>query len=403
MNTQKLSIRFVIMKAKLNKKGLAPISCRLTFNHKRKVFSTGLFIKPNHWNAKLQKALDGSEKSNLINNQLSLITQKINRVHLSLKLNGEDFNVDDIWEKFLNKPSKKEEKLINYFKSYLAKQKKLIGKDIKESTWKKFDYVCTDVASFIKHHFHKNDIPLADLKAPFLVDFEYYLKTVKGQKQVTINKEIQRFRKPIKIAVAEGYLDKDPFSLHKPGRVQKEVVFLSKEELETFEKKSFSQPTLQKVKDMFVFCCYTGLAYNEMSKLEKKHLVVGFDGNEWIKIVRDKTNKEIAVPLLDKPKMILEKYQNESSGQKLLPTISNQKFNSYLKEIALILEIDKRITHHTARKTFASTVLLYNDVPIEVVSELLGHSSIQTTQSYYGKVVQKKVSETFLKLKKKVK
>jgi len=402
MHNKKLSIRFVIMKAKSNKKGLSPISCRLTFQKKRKVFSTGLFINSKDWNAKFQKALNSSEESNHINTELNIITQKINKTMLTLKIQSEDFTVDDIFEKYLNKKTSKEDTVVSYFKRFLEKQKKLIGKDLKESTWKKFDYVCSDVESFIIHQYEKKDIPLNELNALFLDDFEYYLKTVKEQKQVTINKEIQRFRKPVKIAVAEGYLDKDPFSLHKPGRVKKEVVFLSHKELEKFEKKSFTQPTLQLVKDLFVFCCYTGLAYNEMSKLEKKHLEIGFDGNEWIKIVRDKTNKEVAVPLLDKPKKIIEKYQYKDSSDKLFPTISNQKFNSYLKEIALILEIDKRITHHTARKTFASTVLLYNDIPMEIVSELLGHSSIQITQSYYGKVVQKKVSEAFNTLKKKI-
>jgi len=396
-------ILFYLNKAKTNSKGVCPIYCRITFLKKRRQLSTGLFINPNDWSAKLQKALNSSEENNLINAQLNIIYQKINKSILTLKLQSDEFTVDDIFEKYLNKKTSKEDTVVSYFKRFLEKQKKLIGKDLKESTWKKFDYVCSDVESFIIHQYEKKDIPLSELNAQFLDDFEYYLKTVKEQKQVTINKVIQRFRKPVKIALAEGYLNKDPFILHKPGRVKKEVVFLSHKELEKFEKKSFAQPTLQMVKDLFVFCCYTGLAYNEMSKLEKKHLEIGFDGNEWIKIVRDKTNKEVAVPLLDKPKGIIEKYQDKVSNDKLLPTISNQKFNSYLKEIALILEIDKRITHHTARKTFASTVLLYNDIPMEIVSELLGHSSIQITQSYYGKVVQKKVSEAFNTLKKKIK
>lgn len=403
MQQDTLIILFYLKRARTNAKGKCPILCRMTFKKERKQFSTGLFINPENWKAKVQKAIDPSEESIQINNHLSLINQRINKAYLTLKVQRDEFSVEDISETFLNKKIKKEDSVISYFKKYLDKQKKLIGKDIRESTWKKFNYVCSDVESFISKSYNKKDILLTELTPQFLDDFEYYLKTEKEQKQVTINKEIQRFRKPIRIAVAEGYLDKDPFSLHKPGRVKKEVVFLSQDELDKFEKKDFSQPRLQLVKDLFVFCCYTGLAYNEMSKIETKHLEIGFDGNEWIKIVRDKTNKEVAVPLLDKAKNIIKKYQSKDGSDTLFPGISNQKLNSYLKEIALILEIDKRITHHTARKTFASTVLLYNDVPIEVVSEILGHSSIQITQSYYGKVVQKKVSETFIKLKKKVK
>jgi len=144
----------------------------------------------------------------------------------------------------------------------------------------------------------------------------------------------------------------------------------------------FSQLRLQQVQDMFIFCCYTGLAYQEMSALTEQHIKIGFDGNLWIEMYRQKTKSKIAVPLLPKAKELLKQYNNE------LPVISNQKFNSYLKEIAQVVGINKRITHHTARKTFASTVLLYNDVPMEIVSELLGHSSIKITQSYYTKVVK---------------
>jgi integrase len=145
------------------------------------------------------------------------------------------------------------------------------------------------------------------------------------------------------------------------------------------------------VKNLFVFCCYTGLAYNEMASLKRAHIQKGFDGNEWIQMKRKKTGKIVSVPLLPRAKEVLQHYAN--SSELMLPKISNQKINSYLKEMGAILGIQKRITHHTARKTFASTVLLNNDVPMEVVSEILGHSSIKITQEYYGKIVQKRISE----------
>ena len=238
------------------------------------------------------------------------------------------------------------------------------------------------------------------LNSQFLADFEHYLKTVKDQKQVTLNKAIQRFRKPIKVAVAEGYLDKDPFAQYKPGRVRKEVVFLSTDELKLLEEHQFAQPRLELVKDLFVFCCYTGLAYHEMANLKKEHIVMGFDRNEWIQMKREKTSKMISVPILPQAKVLLDKYNNESEDF-ALPKFSNQKINSYLKEIAGILGVNKSISHHMARKTFASTVLLFNNVPMEIVSELLGHSSMKITQEYYGKIVQKRVSEEMKRLMKK--
>ncbi len=277
----------------------------------------------------------------------------------------------------------------------------LIGKDIKEVTWRKFKYVCDDLEAYVLAEYQKKDIPLNKLNLQFLHDFEYYLKTVKNQKQITVNKAVQRLRKPIKVAVAEGCLDKDPFSHYKPGRIRKEVVFLSVDELKLLEEYDFVQPRLQLVRDLFVFCCYTGLAYHEMSSLKKEHIVKGFDGERWIQMKREKTNRPISIPLLPKAKLLLHKYDNDQSPY-ALPKFSNQRINSYLKEIAAIVGVEKSISHHTARKTFASTVLLYNDVPMEIVSELLGHSNIKITQEYYGKVVQKKVSQEMKKLMKKV-
>ena len=190
--------------------------------------------------------------------------------------------------------------------------------------------------------------------------------------------------------------------LHKPKRVTKSVVFLNQKELEKIENHSFHQSRLEFVRDLFIFCCYTGLAYNEMSRLENRHIINGFDGNKWIQMKREKTGKDIAVPLLPKACNIMVKYDSGYKNKYVFPKISNQKINSYLKEIAVIIGIDKRVTHHTARKTFASTVLLYNNVPMEIVSELLGHSSMSITEDYYGKIVKKKVSEEINILMKKL-
>ena len=289
--------------------------------------------------------------------------------------------------------------MLEVFELHNSKMKKLIGKEYTKSTYSKFIEAQKHTKNFIKYQYGKKDILLESIKMNFLEDFDFYLKSELNHKQITINKSIQRVRKIIKLALAEGYLQKDPFILFKPKRVKKKVVFLSSEELSRLEKYIFSQQRLQQVRDMFVFCCYTGLAYAEMSNLSQEHLKTGYDGNTWIKMFRQKTNSIVSVPLLAKAKEVLDKYSNED---RLLPVISNQKFNSYLKEIAEIVGIDKRLTHHIARKTFATTVLLYNDVPMEIVSELLGHSKITITQQHYAKVVQKKVSDHMKILGKKL-
>ncbi len=399
MNHNKLSILYILQKNRINKQGTCPIRCRITFNLKRKEFSTGLFINPTYWNNKQQKAKPPNPDNDFINSQLSLISRKMNEAFLFLQVNEEIFDVEDIYLKYKGENVTSSKTLLEVFDIHNKRMKKLIGKEYKNSTYSKFIEAKKHTADFIKHQHGKSDVLLESLTLNFLNDFDFYLKTEKNQKQITINKSIQRVRKIIKLALAEGYLLKDPFILYIPKKYEKKVVFLTNEELLKLEKYTFQQKRLQQVRDMFVFCCYTGLAYQEMADLEEKHLILGFDGNTWIQMMRKKTKTPISIPLLPKAKNILLKYKTDAS---LLPIISNQKFNSYLKEIAAIVGIEKRLTHHIARKTFATTVLLYNDVPMEIVSELLGHSKMEITQSHYAKVVQKKVSEQMQKLSKKL-
>jgi len=401
MNIKDLKILFLLSKSKLNKQNKAPIRCRITFYGERKIFSTGLYIEPKHWHSKLQKAKPPNDENTFINNELSLIKNKINQAFLFLQVQENEFTVEDIYAQYAGKPITKNIGIIYHYNDFLEKYKKLIGIEIKQVTWNKFNYILSDLKDFIQWKYKQKDFYLKDLDMEFISDFEYYLKVNKEQKQITINKALQRFKKVVKTAVEAKIINKFPFNEHKPKSVKNQIVYLTVEELQKLEEHSFSQKRLQEVADMFIFCCYTGLAYNEMANLQSQHIVKGFDGNQWIQMQREKTQKMISLPLLSKAIAIIEKYGNNNEIY-ILPRISNQKFNSYLKEIAEIVGIEKNITHHIARKTFATTILLYNDIPMEIVSELLGHSKITITQEHYGKIVQKKVSEHILKLGKKL-
>jgi integrase len=400
MHQEKITILFVISANKTNQKGLCPLNCRITLNKDRKQFTTGLFVNPIYWENKLQKVNSIDDNYKFINAQIKQIQTKINNIALVFQLQGEICTLDNIYNKYIGVEIKKKEYVLAYYKQYLAKIKKLVGLEIKDSTYNKFVYVGNHLELFLKWKFKKTDYPLEELSLQFLDDFDYYLKTEKKQEQITINKTIQRLRAPIKQAISEGYLDRDPFVLHKSKTVRKTVIFLTTEELKTLEDAVLQQKRLVIIQDLFIFCCYTGLAFNEMAHLEKQHIQIGFDGINWIKMKREKTQRQISIPILPKAQQIIEKYSTENN--RIFPSISNQKFNSYLKEIAEIIGIEKRLTHHIARKTFASTVLLYNDVPMEIVSELLGHSKMSTTQESYGKIVQKKVSEEMKKLNLKL-
>tara|TARA_B110000285_G_C15050608_1_gene576754 strand:+ start:265 stop:981 length:717 start_codon:yes stop_codon:yes gene_type:complete len=220
MKQQTMTVLFYLNKAKTNQKGVCPIYCRITFLKKRKQFSTGQFVSPKHWSSKRQCVSARDVNYKYTNGQLSLIAQKINNTYLKLQLQQDEFDVQDISNIYFNRNGKKEDTLVSYYNKYLAKIKKLIGKDIKEPTYKKFEYVRGFLETFIEFKYHTKDFPLRRLELLFLEDLEYYLKTEKSLGQATINKTIQRLRRPIKETVSEGYLEKDPFMLYKTKTIK---------------------------------------------------------------------------------------------------------------------------------------------------------------------------------------
>jgi integrase/recombinase XerD len=395
MNNFKLAVLFFLQRNRINKMGKCPIRCRITFSKTRKEFSTGIFINPDSWDSGKQKAIPPSQENTILNNKLSLIYQQIDKAFLMLQILPNNFDVDDIYRKYKGEDSKEEITILGAYDLHNDKTKKLIGIDFNQLSWSRYIESRRKVALFITKFYKRKDMRLKDLDLKFIQDLEYFFKTELKLRQATVYRSIQRIKKIIQFAISENYLQRDPFHLYKNKKHKTIIVYLTDEELKQLEKHTFSQPRLQQVKDLFIFCCYTGLAYHEMSTLTTKNIEIGFDGKEWIQMIRKKTNGKISVPILPKAKEILEKYNNE------LPSISNQKFNSYLKEISELLSINKKLTHHIARKTFATTVLLFNNVPMEIVSELLGHSNMNVTQSHYGKIVQNKVSAEVEKLFKK--
>lgn len=404
MNTNKISILFLLQKSKTNQQGKCPVRCRITFKGEREEFASGLFVNPSHWHSKQQIAKPPTEENTFTNTQLSLIKNKINQAFLFLQMNQVDFDVNDIYKTYKGEPTSKEIKVLENYSNYNLRIKSLVGKSLEKVTYNKYLESFNHLQDFIKFQFKSSDIKLSELKGNFLDNYQHYLSTEKGLNkqglaQSTINKAIQRFRKTIQYALSEGYLKSDPFIMHKAKVEKKKVIFLSPEELSRLEKHDFQTQRVQNIKNLFVFCCYTGLAFNEMSKLKKADIFTGFDGHLWLTVSRSKTNRSYNVPLLPKAKNVIDLFEDKES-EMVFPRISNQKFNEYLKEIADVLGIDKKLTHHIARKTFASTVLLYNDVPMEIVSELLGHSSMVVTQANYGKIVQNKISEQIKNLVK---
>ena len=274
MTIHRLRILFVISKGRINKKGLAPLTCRLTYQGKRKPFSTGLFIKPKNWYSKQQLANSPDKNEyNYINTQLSLIRQNLNQAFLFLQVKRNSFTVVDIYKQYKGEAPIDELGVIEVYNLHSDRIKKLVDIEIKQVTYSKYLESGVHLQDFIEHKFKAKDIRFSTLKFNFLTDYEYFLKTEKNMQQSSLNKAIQRFRKVVKYAIAEDYLSRDPFLLFRYRTVKKEIVFLTVDELKKLENKQFKIDRVEKIKDLFIFCCYTGLAYKEMITLKKTDVI----------------------------------------------------------------------------------------------------------------------------------
>ena len=401
MNKTKINILFLIAKNRMNTSGKCAIKCRITYNKQRHEFSTGLFINPNNWSSAKQQAVPLNTENTQINTQLSLIKRQINQAFLFLQVQENNFDVEDIFKKYKGENTQKQIGVVEFYSEYMNRLKKMIGKDFKESTWGKFNEILPALKDYIYFQYKKRDIKLVDLDYNFIENFDYYMKVEKKNSQITINKKIQRLKKVIKLARKQKLIDFNPFEEHKVKQAKTQILFLTKDELEKLKNWKPKSETIEKVLDCYIFCCYTGLGYREMFSLKKSDLKTDDEGVVWIYKQREKTERYFSIPLIfTEPVGILEKYETEEDF--LLPRVSNQYFNRILKEIADLLGINKKLTHHTARKTFATTVLLNNNIPIETVSKLLGHSKISTTLSYYAEVMPDKLKLDLIELKEKL-
>jgi site-specific recombinase XerD len=278
-----------------------------------------------------------------------------------------------------------------------------IGKVVKK-THTRYKITKNKVKAFMKHQYKKDDMPLPEMRLRFVTEFEHYLLTVDKLQSNTAHKYIKNLKKIMNMSVGLDWIPSNPFNNFRCSYTSPEREILTQEELNLIMKKDIDIERLDEVRDVFIFCCYTGFAYSDVYKFERDALTIGIDGEYWLSTNRQKTGTRESVPLLPIALDIIHKYRDHEyckEYNKLLPVNSNQRYNAYLKEIADICGIKKKITTHIARHTFATTVTLANGVPIETVSSMLGHNSIRTTQ-IYAKVVEKKVSEDMQLLKAKL-
>ena len=393
-----MHISFQLKKNKINKTGLAPINMRITINGKRLELSTHRRIQPDLWDTKTGSAIGSSDESIILSNYLDSLKTKSQRQYNILESLGKEITLDAIRNK-LNGKTEKKHTLVEVFNYHNKEVKLKVGINFTEGTNRHYIVALKKIKLFLKHQYHQDDITLDDLNYSFITKFEAYLKTIPHKGIVcnhnTALNHIKKLKKVINMAIANEWLIHDPFIKYKCTYTKTNRGYLTTHELQTLEQKTFTIPRLQRVLDIFLFCCYTGLSQSDVEKLSPSDITRGIDGEKWIIIYRKKTDTRSPIPLMPQALEIIEKYKNDPESiakEKLLPVNSNQRMNGYLKEIEEICEIPKRLTMHLARHTFATTVTLANGVPIETVSKMLGHTSIKTTQ-IYSKVVDTKISE----------
>lgn len=395
-----LSVHMYARASKANATGHYPIYVRITIDGKRSEFSTKKFIDPKKWDEKGMRVRGNSEEARTINSYLDTIRLQINQTHLKLSFQGEAVSLDNFMETYTGK-KEKARTLVPIFKNHNQKVKELIGIEYAEGTYVRYETTLAHIQKFLKWKYQKDDIDILKIDNIFIHDLDFYLRTEHKCANNTVMKYIKNFKKVVRICLANGWLEKDPFINYKSKFIEIEKTFLTEEELEALIKKNLYNDRLDLVRDIFVFSCFTGLAYIDVKQLKPDNLIKGIDGQLWISTHRQKTDTPSKIPLLDTAKEIIEKYMDHpksNNDNTLLPILTNQKMNAYLKEIADLCGINKILTFHCARHTFATTVTLSNGVPIESVSKMLGHKSIKTTQ-HYAKITDRKVANDMESLK----
>lgn len=398
----KMSILFYAKSAKITKNGLLPIYLRITINGARIELSTSRYVEKTKWNTEAGKMKGNSEEARLINTHLDTLRTKVYETENWMINNNKEINTQTFKNQLLG-VEEKQRKLILIFEDHNKRMKELVGREFSINTVKKYETALSHTKEFLLSQYKIKDISIKQVDIAFINDFDFFLRNTKKCNNNSTIKYIRNFGKIIKQAYVNGWIDKDPFLNYKGKIKQADRNYLTQNELEDIINKDIRIKRLDLVRDMFIFSCFTGLAYIDVFNLTKDNLIKGIDGEFWISTHRQKTDSLSKIPILPVSESILEKYKNHQeciNKNKLLPILSNQKMNAYLKEIATICGINKELTFHIARHTFATTVTLSNGVPIETVSKMLGHSNLKTTQ-HYAKILDKKISEDMQLLKAK--
>ena len=383
----------------VNKEGKTSVMLRIYLNNERlSLGSTGISVKSSQWDKEKERIKGRTTEALNTNLQLDNISSGLQSIFRRIEM-SDVVSLERIKSEFLGK---KEEidTLMQLFEKHNGDVAKQVGVSVGKATLQKYNVCKRHFSEFLEKQYKRSDLKLTELTYVVIREFDLYLRTEVGQNPNTATKTMKTFKTITLLGQKMGVLLHDPFMNHRFHIEPVNRGFLTDEEILCIAHKQINIPRLELIRDIFIFSCFTGLAYIDVSNLTPNHIVTLGD-KQWIMTQRQKTSVETNVLLLDIPKAIIAKYGGKTyRNGKLFPMLTNQKTNSYLKEIADICGIKKNLTFHLARHTFA-TMSLSKGVPMESVSKMLGHTNIRTTQ-IYARITNKKIEHDMEELADKL-
>ena len=404
-----MKILFFVLKTKLLKNGEAPILMRITINGQYEETRIQRSVPLKLWNAAKGCSKGKDRTSNELNSYLSELATRALEKYKELILEQAISTPSLILKRVFGKDTEMRT-LLGAIRQEIKEMEKVVNIDYAPVTINRYKNVLKKLENSIPTFYDKEDITFHELTPEFIKAFDLHLKTEVGLCRNTIVRYMKCFKKITNMALAKGWMKKDAFYGYKMEQDETDPVFLTYDELQTVMNKEFTIPRLVLVRDIFIFACFTGLAFADVSTLKKEDLVQDNNGDWWIRKGRiklmhqHKASSICNIPLLPVPLTILKKYENNPiciKSKCCLPVPCNQKMNSYLKEIADFCGIKKNITTHTARHTFGTTITLANNVPLQDVSVMLGHASTRMTQ-HYARVLNVNLKKSMLNVKKQL-
>lgn len=397
---QAVKLSFYLKKNEGKSDGTCPVMGRLTVSKTMVQFSTKMNVPLSPWDTTFGRCKGKSKQAADINDQLDKIRMSINSHYREIIAVREKATAEQVKNAFLGMASE-QETLVKYFENHNENFAKRVGVNRSAHTSFEYENALRHLKNFLKHKFNVSDIPFSVLDDAFINSYDFYLRVELQLKPNTILGIVTRMRKMVKYAICEGIITSDPFINYAPERPKPQQKYLTRAELDKIMNTPLDHPNRYLARDMFLFSCFTGLAYRDMCNLSEKDLYKAEDGVTWIKTTRQKTGTPCEIPLLDFPLQIIKKYRGLAPEGKLLLMLSCGKLNVNLKKIGKICEIERRLIFHMGRHTYASEITLSQGVPIETVSRMLGHRDLRSTR-IYAKITNDKINEDMSRLEKRI-